>query len=59
MGNEEYQPFKREVRTVCSDSGREEGLGARLVYRDGLVGLRATHQWSPSLSRLGSQVESK
>lgn len=30
MGDEEYQPFKREVRTVCSDSGRKEGLGARL-----------------------------
>lgn len=36
-----------------------EGLGARLVYRDGLVGLRATHQWSPSLEQTCSQVESK
>lgn len=30
MADEDHQPFKREVRTVCSNSGREEGSGARL-----------------------------
>ena len=35
MAHEEHQPFQREVRTVCSNSRREEGLGARL----GLMGI--------------------
>lgn len=48
MGNEEYQPFKEKSGLFCSDSGREEGLGARLVYRDGLVGLKFTTNGPPN-----------
>jgi len=58
MGDEEYQPLKREIRTVVILGGRRV-WEPDWVYGDGLVGPRATHQWSPSLSRLGSQVESK
>lgn len=55
MADEEHQPLKREVRNMCRDSGREEGLGARLGLGDGLVGQSNPPQvpqpeqtWQPS-----------
>ena len=51
MGDEEYQPLKKEIRTVVILGGRRV-WEPDWVYGDGLVGPRATHQGSPSLSFL-------